>query len=220
VINKDKFGNPIYKKVFERLCIKGEILKLNGYFESIKKPNLFCKKLPEGWLYADMRGNKMVPIWEDTSPLLSWKFDENVPMWKRRRTLAEEISTLSNDGCDCRLPHDLVGTKEFEATVMIEDSAARIVWCGGDGYCLHCKKDIRSDDLFCSKECEHENKASHKVTCLVCKELCEKEQIVQHHTCYDPEITITICRKCHNIIHKSNELPQLKPYDRPILKKA
>ena len=58
----DKFGNVIYPSKFSKLKENGKILLANGYFESKSKPNLFCKRIPQGWFYADMRGTEEVPI--------------------------------------------------------------------------------------------------------------------------------------------------------------
>jgi hypothetical protein len=204
----------IYKKVFERLCIKGEILKLNGYFESIQQPNLFCKKLPEGWLYADMRGTERVPIWEDTDPVFYWKFNNEVPLWKRRRLIAAEFTILSEEGCTCRLSHEIDSdtTIELAGCVAIYPAQyASIVWLHGTGFCPQCGKDIQSDDMFCSEKCEIAHEDSFKSISVVCEERYEATQMIKHHTCYEPEITIMVCRGCHNVIHKSDKLPHLKP---------
>lgn len=221
MINRDKFGNEIYRKVFERLLIKGQILSINGYTESHDKPNMFYKKLPEGILFADMRGTDMVPIWEDMSPLFYWKFGEDVPMWKRRRIIEHEFGQLSKDGCECRLSEEGDGdtTEEFTTSTTIEGGTIR--WLvGGDGYCIQCGKDMQSDASFCSKECADACEEALKVQCPLCGGRFEPEQIVKHHTSYDPEITIQICRGCHNTIHKSDKLLHLKPEEAPGRKKS
>lgn len=69
MIAKDKFGNVIYSSKFSKLKENEKVLLANGYFESTNKLNLFYKKNPQGWFYADMRGTEEVPIWEDTRPL-------------------------------------------------------------------------------------------------------------------------------------------------------
>jgi hypothetical protein len=212
MINKDKFGNPIYKQIFDRLLIKGQILSLNGYRESYNSPNLFVKKIPEGAFFADMIGTELVPIWSDMVPLFYWKFSESVSMWKRRRMISEEFAQLSEDGCTCRLSYeiDYDATPEFQGTsTMRRTSYAEIEWLNGDGYCAECKKDIQSEDEFCSEECMKKHDSRLRQYCLVCKE--SEREMVKHHVCYDPEITITVCRSCHNVIHKSNTLPCLKP---------
>jgi hypothetical protein len=39
-------------------------------------------------------------------------------------------------------------------------------------------------------------------------------EVVYHHTSYNPKETIIVCRKCHNKIHKTDQLPNLKPIDK------
>ncbi|MDP2925452.1 MAG: hypothetical protein Q8N99_03705 [Nanoarchaeota archaeon] len=95
MIDMDKFGNKIFYSKFQILLKQGNILLNLGYFERKNKPNLFFKHIPEGWFNADMRGTAEVPIWEDTDPLFYWKFDDNVPFWKRRRLIEEEFHKLN-----------------------------------------------------------------------------------------------------------------------------
>ena len=90
-IPQDKFGKPIYSKPFAEILKNGKILNKKGYSESYNKPNLFYKKTSDGLLFADMRSSDVVPIWEDTRPLFYWKFNSDVPHWKRRRIIKEEL---------------------------------------------------------------------------------------------------------------------------------
>src|SRR5690349_17966005 len=99
----DKFGRPIFPSRYVRLQENEMVLLSNGYFESKTSPNLFCRKLPQGCVYADMRGTKEVPIWADTRPLFYWNFDATIPMWKRRRTIKTELRKIFTAGCPCRL---------------------------------------------------------------------------------------------------------------------
>jgi hypothetical protein len=215
MINKDKFGNTIYEKVYQRLLIKGQILKLNGYVESSNKPNLFFKKMPEGVLFADMRGTAEVSIWEDLSPLFYWNFNEQTPMWKRRRIIAREFEQLSMDGCDCRLSdNDIWDTTEECATSMASGHGyGHIIWIdGGDGYCLHCGKDIQSDEIFCSVRCRDLHDETTPVKCVVCDVPGREVELIPHHVCYDPEITIQVCRSCHMKIHHTTQYLHLRPF--------
>lgn len=47
--------------------------------------------------------------------------------------------------------------------------------------------------------------------CQVCGEQINKEMLVEHHTSYNPEKTIKICRFCHSKIHNTDKYPNLKP---------
>ena len=214
MIDKDKFGNTIYDKIYRRLLIKGRILELNGYVEAFSKPNLFLKKMPEGTVFADMRGTKDVPIWEDPSPLFYWRFHEKTPMWKRRRIISREFEQLSIDGCNCRLSdNDLWDTTEECATSMASGDGGQIIWMlGGDGYCLHCGKDMQSDEVFCSERCRGLHNQRVPVKCVVCNVPGRDAELIPHHVCYDPEITIQVCRSCHMKIHHTTQYLHLRPF--------
>lgn len=47
-----------------------------------------------------------------------------------------------------------------------------------------------------------------------CVECGETEGIDRHHTSYDPEETVPLCRSCHQTVH-SDESHELYPNDRP-----
>ena len=51
------------------------------------------------------------------------------------------------------------------------------------------------------------------VGCYICGRTDKK--LVQHHLDYKNNITITICTKCHRIIHSSDKLKEYKPNDLP-----
>jgi len=38
-----------------------------------------------------------------------------------------------------------------------------------------------------------------------------KSKLIRHHTSYNPEKTIRVCKKCHKEIHNTNKHPKLKP---------
>jgi hypothetical protein len=152
MISRDKFNNPIYPSKFKILQKQGELLMEIGYKESMSKPNLFYKSTSKGVFFADMRGTKEVPIWKDTSPLFYWRFKAEIPMWKRRRLINEELRDLSTKKVPVRLSYDLANSAiEFEKTNAFI-SGTFIVW--NDGYCKFCKKDFQNEGSYCSKECE------------------------------------------------------------------
>ena len=78
MIRKDRYGRTIYSNAFQKLKAMGEYLQKLGYYESNEKPNLFYRnhknRLFNIAFFADMRGGKNPPIWEQPYPLFFWKF--------------------------------------------------------------------------------------------------------------------------------------------------
>jgi hypothetical protein len=152
MIPQDKFNNSIYPSKFRILQKQGELLMKIGYKESKNKPNLFYKSAPKGVFFADMRGTEEVPIWKDTSPLFYWKFKAEIPMWKRRRLVNEELTNLDTKKIPIRFSYEVTnGAIEFEKTSSFIDNSF-ITW--DDGYCKFCNKDFQDEGSYCSKECE------------------------------------------------------------------
>jgi len=215
MIAKDKFGRNIFPKPYSEMTDFGNILLKNSYNKSRNKPNLFYKKFSEGLFFADMRGTEEVPIWEDTRPLFYWKFESNIPNWKARRLIKNELIKLYKQNCFCRLSFDWsMHIREdpiFESvsSTYIDEENAIFDW--DDGYCRICKKDFQDDGEFCSKECEEKYYDAMKKPCAVCGEKIELFEEVSHHVSYFPEKTIFVHRSCHNLIHKTDKYPKLKP---------
>lgn len=206
----DKFGNAIYPKKFSKLKENGKFLVANGYFESKNKPNLFCKRIPQGWFYADMRGTEEVPIWKDTRPLFYWKLNSETPKWERRRLIKKELVDLFSIGCPCRLSFYAYRSEEFEYTnVFIDENAGIFMW--DDGYCRFCGKDCQCESSFCSKECEEKYENALKTPCEVCNNKIDLFKEVRHHISYSPEKVVFVHASCHTKIHITNEFPHLKP---------
>lgn len=206
---KDKFGNVIYPSKFSILLKNGEILSSSGYSESHIKPNLFHKELPQGWLYADMRGTKEIPIWKDTRPLFYWRFTSLTPMWERRRIIKNELVALFKANCPCRLSFHVHENEEFRDTsASIDGEHGEYDW--DDGYCRVCGKDFRGEGGFCSLECEARNSYRPKPTCEACGKEIEFSEIA-HHVSYYPERIVYVHKSCHQEIHKTDKYPQLKP---------
>ena len=137
MITKDKFGNEISLSKFEKLLENGKILLANGYFESKYKPNLFYKKISQGWFYGDMRGTEEVPMWKDMRPLFYWKFNSEILDWERRRLIKKELINLFNSGCPCRLSFSFYDSEEFEHTSSyVDDKEGVFIW--DNGYCEFC----------------------------------------------------------------------------------
>jgi hypothetical protein len=227
MINKDKFGNPIYESKFKILLKYSKILISKGYSESTKKPNLFYKKLPEGLFFADMRGTEEVPIWRDPSPLFYCKFNEDIPKWKRNRLKSEEFKDLKS--CNVRqsfYQDEEILEEYYEIVDKFIGSDLNFYFDSDDliedGYCIFCNKDMQKEGLFCDDKCkkkfiwqkqkEHDEWIeTQKETCELCKEKIGYQEEIEHHVSYFPEKKIILHKKCHNKIHKTNKHPELKP---------
>ncbi len=210
----DKFGKRIYDNIFSEMLKFGEKLKLMGYLESVNKPNLFYKKLEGVIFFADMRGTENVPIQEDSSPLFYWKFDEQIPFWKRRRFIEEEFKNLKYNDCPCRVSFEVSSSPEMTYENSTESSF--IDWEEGffeweNGFCKFCKIDFKSNGLFCSDKCKREYEEILKSPCEACGNKIDLGEEVHHHTSYFPEKTILVHKGCHNTIHKTDKYPDLKP---------
>lgn len=206
----DKFGNPIFPSRYVRLKENEKVLLNMGYFESRKSPNLFCKELLHGWIYADMRGTSDVPIWEDTRPLFYWSFVATTPMWERRRIIKAEMRRMFKDGCPCRLSFYSYRTDEFVGVgVSVDEEKGLFDW--DDGFCRFCTKDFQKEGSFCSEKCEGDYKESLKTPCQVCGQSIELLKEIRHHVSYFPEKVIFVHPACHNKIHKTEQFPNLRP---------
>ncbi len=234
---KDKFGKIIYPHVYNKLCEIGVKLKVIEYNEAKNKPNLFYKKFDGGCVFADMRGTEMVPIWDMLEPMIYFSFNNNIQDWLRIRKEKKEFQILDDNNIPWR------ETFEEDESWMDSDSET-IHWSNiygdSDGYCKFCGKDMGNNDYFCSDVCKNtiiKKELAHQINqsneyCYICKtkKIYSKKEIkevfnielldilINHHISYYPEKIITVCRKCHNIIHKTNEYPDLKPHPNEIRK--
>jgi len=92
----DKFGQPIYQKIYSILKEQEKVLLECGYHESSKKPNLFLRTCRIVTFFADMRGTEIIPIWKDPSPMFYWNWrKENLEIETRSRAILIEWSRLS-----------------------------------------------------------------------------------------------------------------------------
>lgn len=212
----DKYGKPIYSKPYAKIVKNSNILNKRGYIESSNKPNLFYKKIPEGMLFADMRSSDVIPIWEDTRPLFYWQFNDNVPMWKRRRIIKQELIDNYGVNCPCRLSfYAHYKTKELEeVSCYISEDEGIFEW--HDGYCLFCHKDLESNNFFCNDKCKNDYEDSHKNECKLCEKKLNWDEEIGHHLNYGENVTITVCRSCHAKIHLSQdeEYADYQPVDK------
>ena len=234
MIPEDRFGRTIYPKLFRILQENGRILAALGYVESQRKPNLFLYKIPEGVLFANMRGTPEVAMWDDQRPLSHWKFVDKVAMWKRRRLIKAELERLWKAHCPGRLFFYLYATPEFENTGSDLRDEEQGIYSWPDGFCSVCGKDFRDEGDFCSADCKLKYERSLIVVCTVCGAeerfwdepeppgpmdelcaVCNKQQCahnsIEHHISYFPEDIISVHRGCHLRIHRTDNFPELKP---------
>jgi len=226
----DKCGNQIYPKIYSILCEIAIKLKNIGYIESKKEPNLFIRSFENGCIFADLRGTKLVRIWDDPVPLITFHFENSVPNWKRHRVINDTYSELDDYAIRWR---DLTDIDESWMDWPSELIYWSNVYGPYDGSCKTCNLDIQKDDYFCSESCkEIALKKLHAISisntdeyCYVCyrkktpsaddsKILLNielPEVLINHHISYFPEKTITVCGKCHNEIHHTSKYPDLKP---------
>jgi len=204
-------GKVIHEEsVYRELCSNVAKLKANGYKESIKKPSLFYRKGQHEEIYfADLRGNDMVAIWEDTSPLFYVQFPvDKIPYWQRSRLASQEFTRLKI----CHL------SMEFDPTdyCIVSDELEVYMSNSSLGYCSWCGKDIQSDDEFCSPECEAAFDEHYAEKCQICNKIIDRsEEQIQHHLSYEKERIILVCRSCHSKIHRGKSLEAYKPKDAP-----
>ena len=190
--------------------IKQNLLR-NGYKEAKNKKNLFYKKNELGCFFADIRGTSMVPIWQDSRPLLYYSFKKKGLNWKKRRLVKQELKNLFKKGCVCRLSYEFpLENEEFEGTeVAFHEDDGWYVW--DDGYCWYCGKDFQDEGSFCSTECEEKFEEGLKEACPVCNEKMDFLTGIKHHISYFPEKIVFVHVACHNKIHKTNLYPYLQP---------
>ena len=211
MIPRDKFGNPIYPHKYKILLEQGKILEKAGYRESKGKSNLFFTNTVECVFFADMRGTEIVPIWENTDPLIYWKLIPEIASWKRIRLLNEEFTHFSSLKLPYRLSPEYHG-QDLGSNVMIVSDENGVKIYGEDGYCKYCNYDFRENGEYCSDECKSKYEEEiRKKQCRVCRKKCYTENLVSHHISYYPEKTISVCRACHLKIHTTDSYPRLTP---------
>lgn len=214
--SEDKFGRQIYPKTFLVLKKYGELLAGLGWKESLRKPNLFYRVFHEITVFADMRGTKIIPIWEDPSPLM-YVSAKNHQDWERRRAMRNAVEELDSSG----IPHRFSFYDEAELEGLFFGDPDVLP----DGKCKLCGKEFSHDSLFCSEKCEDTNSQLEKlrmevrarannVECAVCGKTVKEwgKDYIMHHVDYDEEKTIPVCRSCHPFVHSRHEdYPDLAP---------
>ena len=111
---KDKFGNPLYPRLFQKLQEMGKRLERCGYQEAKQKPNLFVKRWPNVVFFVDFRGTEEIPIWEDYAGLFYWKFaGPRMPLRVRQQMIKLESGRTAD--VPKRLATLILGEPEAEA---------------------------------------------------------------------------------------------------------
>ena len=174
--------------------MNAKILQEHGYREDRWKQNLFVKETKIGNIYADMRGTKEVPISECSEPLV-WGLFGDLPIWKQGRIIKEEKQQLEKSGCTCR--------ESFYSDPT-------------DGFCIMCNKDFHAEGEFCSVKCEKECYGDED--CYACYKEIDFGEDVSHHVTYFPENVVRVHRSCHNLIHKTDKYPHLRPPKEEIIR--
>jgi len=210
----DKFGNRIHSSIFETLSTYGDRLSKLGYDESRTKPNLFYHS-PTGDVafFMDMRGTSVIDVTENTKPLFYWNIELSMPNWAKRRLLKEERERLAEHGVPLRLS----GARLFDGLGHSDTDGEGTVsnpFGPADGYCNSCGRDFGDSGLYCSEECEREERPNR--FCTACEERVEHDDIIRHHVSYFPEDVVVVCRSCHNKIHFSDQYPELTPPEEEI----
>lgn len=218
MIPQDKFGRIILPSKFLKLKKNEAVLLARGYREHDRKPNLFCREIHRGRFFADMQGTEGVPIWEDTRPLFYWNFNQRKPKWERRRLIRRELIDLRAAGCSCRLSFYALFRTEELSSVSTEVDEENGVYIWDDGYCRFCKKDFFNEGTFCSRECEAHYDNTLKIPCAACDEKIPLFKEVRHHVSYVPEKIVFVHAGCHNVIHKTDRYPHLKPSQEDIVR--
>ena len=227
-------GRPIFSdEVWNQMCFIGNLLCNLGYNESIRKPNLFYKKIDyksnkkdkQGIIFSDLRGEQDFPIWEDPRPYLYFFKDLTYGLF------AKELILLKRNKCPiknftqsfwcyfeiiptgycrkCKI--DIINSIDWEELILRYDEIVPRIELH---YCDICKK-----DEYEKKRQREKEKKRREILRILCR-LCGKgdEKIVRHHISYNPSETIKVCRSCHGIIHSCKFPHYLWKEKRPIKK--
>src|SRR5208283_5049859 len=102
MIRENKDGRPILSETtWRKLLDTGKKLEALGYTELSLKQNLFSRKVNHGYIYADLRGTEVVPIWDQPVPLLYFYAGQgkSVSKEEERTALKDEFKRLREADC-------------------------------------------------------------------------------------------------------------------------
>ncbi|KKL50949.1 hypothetical protein LCGC14_2300370, partial [marine sediment metagenome] len=227
MIRKNIDNRPIYyDSIWHQMLKTGKKLVKLGYIESKGKPNLFFKSFKSGFksydgqvqftkgvMFADLRGNEVIPIWSDPNPNVYGKdlsvevfFSEFVLLV--RSGCLPRVFTIESDPCD---PLNVV----YDLLSNLDDIL--------DAYCHRCGADlvnkldwvslneaVEGDRTFGVNYCKpcleieyslKKYRELYYIDLLIC-ELCLKvKSTLNHHITYNPEKIVHVCHSCHGKIH-------------------
>lgn len=209
-------GRPIFsEKVWNQMCTIGNLLNNLGYSESIRKPNLFYKKInyennkkdQQGFIFCALRGTEQFPIWEDPSPNLYFKdltyglFVKELIILKRNECPIKDFTrsnwfpfnTISNGYCrKCKI--DLINSKDWENLILSQENIVPRIELH---YCENCKKNEYINKK--QRDIQRDLRENLRILCKLCGKI--DKNIIKHHITYNSPETIKVCRSCHGIIH-------------------
>ena len=93
----DRFGRHVSSSVKRRVRQIGQELSKIGFFESKKKPDLFYLKIcanseiGDVTVFADLRGTEVIPIFEETCPLIWANFDRSFRLESLKKSFDSTI---------------------------------------------------------------------------------------------------------------------------------
>lgn len=222
----DKFGRPIYGKLYARLFAIGMKLKRLGYKESVRFPNLFVKSLPGIVFFADLRGTEFAPIWENPGVFFYFQGDR----LKNKKVIIDEWISLNEKGCDPRTP---LSEEDGEGYLLDQCNYALT-----RDYCSECSKEffvyegyryaqcsvecqekaterlLREKERLVRKKWEETKSLAEEIVCAVCGRHPEVrssyefgssvvlESFDKHHVSYETDQTVLVCKQCHGKITK------------------
>ncbi len=148
----DLKGRQIFPNCYIKLVRIGKILEGMGWRESKKTPNLFYKEFADLMVFADMRGTEIVPIWEDSCPMI---YVHQGEQWMRRRS----NKLAQNELDQAKIPYRYSYYDECEEGGLIFgdinwDYKYPTVFANGFCNLPSCNKMLDGPDFFCSEECE------------------------------------------------------------------
>ena len=94
---KDRFGRHVSSSVRRRVKQIGQQLSRIGFIESKKKPDLYFLKVHPNsdagdvMVFADLRGTEVIPIFEETCPLIWANFDRSFRLESLKKSFDSEI---------------------------------------------------------------------------------------------------------------------------------
>lgn len=202
--NFDNMNRPIYGKLLNDIWATGEILENVGFKQSKYKLYIFSFRFNLNGsrmiLWASLGGTSIIPLWEDNRVYLSWKSD--FEDWKTRQIIIRCRKKLSELGVETRISFF---EKHEPDGLFFGDKIE-------NGFCNKCGIILNNEAVYCN-ECKIKAYEETKYRCAACLDLFDFNEIIIHHTSYIPEVTIHVCKSCHQKIHKSKMYKELYPKD-------